>query len=99
MIVVAIIALLAAIAIPNLLRARLQTNESAAQAALKTIATAEITYRTANTQYATLTALGAATPPYLDLVLVAELSLAQRMVTTLPPVMLQQRHSMPALYL
>jgi prepilin-type N-terminal cleavage/methylation domain-containing protein len=69
MIVVAIIALLAAIAIPNLLRARLQANESAAQAALKTIATAEVTYRTANATYGTLAELGAATPPYIDSVL------------------------------
>lgn len=48
MIVVAIIALLAAIAIPNLLRARLAANESAAQATLKTIATAEETYAVDN---------------------------------------------------
>ncbi len=44
MIVVAIIALLAAIAIPNLLRARMTANESAAQATLKTISTAMETY-------------------------------------------------------
>jgi len=71
MIVVAIIALLAAIAIPNLLRARLQANESAAQAALKTIATAEVTWRSAHPNYATLTELGATTagPPYIDAVL------------------------------
>lgn len=75
MIVVAIIALLAAIAIPNLLRARLQANESAAQAALKTIATAEVTYRTANTTYGTLVELGpgagGSNPPYIDAVLAA----------------------------
>jgi type IV pilus assembly protein PilA len=71
MIVVAIIALLAAIAIPNFLRARLQANESAAQAALKTIATAEVTYRSANTTYATLALLGtpATGPAYIDIVL------------------------------
>lgn len=71
MIVVAIIALLAAIAIPNLLRARLQANESATQAALKTIATAEVTYRSANPTYATLALLGtpATGPAYIDLVL------------------------------
>jgi prepilin-type N-terminal cleavage/methylation domain-containing protein len=73
MIVVAIIALLAAIAIPNLLRARLQANESAAQAALKTVATAEVTYRTANTTYGTLALLGAPAtgPAYIDAVLAA----------------------------
>ena len=71
MIVVAIIALLAAIAIPNLLRARLQANESAAQAALKTVATAEVTYRTANANYATLAQLGSpgTGPAYIDAVL------------------------------
>ena len=71
MIVVAIIALLAAIAIPNLLRARLQANESAAQAAIKTIATAEVTYRSANPNYATLVELGAPAtgPQYIDIVL------------------------------
>ncbi len=51
MIVVAIIALLAAIAIPNLLRARLAANESAAIAALKTVASAAHTYRAANPGY------------------------------------------------
>jgi len=71
MIVVAIIALLAAIAIPNLLRARLQTNESASQAALKTIATAEVTYRSGNDAYGTLTNLGSPSvgPAYIDKVL------------------------------
>ena len=45
MIVVAIIAIIAAIAIPNLLRSRMAANESAAIAACKTFATAEDTYR------------------------------------------------------
>ncbi|MDD4941571.1 MAG: prepilin-type N-terminal cleavage/methylation domain-containing protein [Candidatus Omnitrophica bacterium] len=71
MIVVAIIALLAAIAIPNLLRARLAANESAAIAALKTIASASHTFRAANPAYPT--ALGDLytnlTPPYIDSVL------------------------------
>lgn len=73
MIVVAIIALLAAIAIPNLLRTRLQANESAAIAALKTVATAEISFNSANGTYVggTLAALGAATPPYIDATLAA----------------------------
>ena len=68
MIVVAIIALLAAIAIPNLLRTRLQANESAAIAALKTVATAEISFNSANATYVggTLLALSTATPPYID---------------------------------
>ncbi|MFH1061795.1 MAG: prepilin-type N-terminal cleavage/methylation domain-containing protein [Candidatus Omnitrophota bacterium] len=49
MIVVAIIALLAAIAIPNLMRARLNANESAAQSTLKTVATAVESFRAAQT--------------------------------------------------
>ncbi|MBU1122525.1 MAG: prepilin-type N-terminal cleavage/methylation domain-containing protein [Candidatus Omnitrophica bacterium] len=48
MIVVAIIALLAAIAIPNLLRPRLAANEAKAQATLRTISTAAETYAAAN---------------------------------------------------
>jgi type II secretion system protein G len=70
MIVVAIIALLAAIAIPNLLRARLAANESAAIAALKTIASASHTFRASNAMYpANLAALVAVTPPYIDSIL------------------------------
>jgi type IV pilus assembly protein PilA len=48
LIVVAIILIIAAIAIPNLLRARIAANESAAVASLRTIDTAEITYQSAN---------------------------------------------------
>jgi len=68
MIVVAIIALLAAIAIPNLLRARITANESAAQANLRTISTALENYAAANNgSYATDEAqLTGATPPYLN---------------------------------
>ena len=71
MIVVAIIALLAAIAIPNLLRARLTANESAAMAALKTIASAAHTYRSGKTAYpGDLTDLSTGSaPPYIDTVL------------------------------
>ncbi len=70
MIVVAIIALLAAIAIPNLLRARLNANESAAIAALQTISSAAQSYRAVNPTFpANLSALGNATPPYIDSVL------------------------------
>ena len=45
MIVVAIIAIIAAIAIPNLLRSRMAANETAAVAACKAFATAESIYR------------------------------------------------------
>ena len=74
MIVVAIIALLAAIAIPNLLRARITANEAAAAATLRTISTALETYSAANnglyTPGGTLTDddayLRSTTPPYLN---------------------------------
>lgn len=70
MIVVAIIALLAAIAIPNLLRARLNANESAAIAAMQTLSTAAQSYRSANPAYPEdLAALSNAAPPYIDSVL------------------------------
>ncbi|MDD2689146.1 MAG: prepilin-type N-terminal cleavage/methylation domain-containing protein [Candidatus Omnitrophica bacterium] len=69
MIVVAIIALLAAIAIPNLFRARISAQESVAAGALRTIVAAEIQYRANNFQFATLTELGSTTPPYIDLTL------------------------------
>src|SRR6266568_9142225 len=51
LIVVAIILIIAAIAIPNLLRARIAANESAAVSAVRTINTAEISY---STQYPTV---------------------------------------------
>jgi prepilin-type N-terminal cleavage/methylation domain-containing protein len=69
MIVVAIIALLAAIAIPGLLRARITANESAAQATLKTMSTAFETYAAAhNGLYPTAvdTDLVNVTPKYLN---------------------------------
>lgn len=71
MIVVAIIAIIAAIAIPNLLRARLQSNESAAIGNLRTICGSEVAYHSANYQYAAAfdaltTPPAAGAPPYLD---------------------------------
>jgi type IV pilus assembly protein PilA len=69
MIVVAIIALLAAIAIPNLLRARLNANEAAAISSLRTISTACESFRAAQspvTYPANLAALSGANPPYID---------------------------------
>ena len=51
MIVVAIMLLIAAIAIPSLLRARIAANESSAAAAIRTITSAEIAYSSA---YATV---------------------------------------------
>ena len=46
LIVVAIILIIAAIAIPNLLRARIAANESSAVSSLRTINTAQVTYST-----------------------------------------------------
>ena len=63
LIVVAIILIIAAIAIPNLLRARMAANESSAVSSVRTINTAEITYQSTypGTGYApTLGALGPA---------------------------------------
>ena len=47
LIVVAIILIIAAIAIPNLLRAKMAANESGAASAIRTINTAEISYQSA----------------------------------------------------
>jgi type IV pilus assembly protein PilA len=47
LIVVAIILIIAAIAIPNLLRSKMAANESSAVGSLRTINTAEVTYATA----------------------------------------------------
>ena len=68
MIVVAIIALLAAIAIPNLLRARTSANEALAKSTLRTLSTASETYATANNgNYPTsITDLTGANPPYIN---------------------------------
>ena len=69
MIVVAIIGLLAAIAIPNLLRARLNANEGAVKADLRTVSSAAESYRAAQTTPAypaNLAAMTAATPAYID---------------------------------
>ncbi len=56
LIVVAIILIIAAIAIPNLLRARIAANESSAAASLRTIGTAQVSYQTSfpTTGYAAL---------------------------------------------
>src|SRR5271165_3186153 len=51
LIVVAIILIIAAIAIPNLLRARISANESSAVASLRTLNTAQISY---NSSYPTV---------------------------------------------
>ncbi len=71
MIVVAIIALLAAIAIPNLVRARLNANESAAIANLQTVSTASQSFwSNTGALPTTLNNLGAGSnPAYIDTIL------------------------------
>ena len=64
LIVVAIILIIAAIAIPNLLRSRMAANEASAVGSLRTIDTAEMTYSVTypNIGYADLPSLGGAAP-------------------------------------
>jgi type IV pilus assembly protein PilA len=72
LIVVAIILIIAAIAIPNFIRARMAANESAAVSSIHAINTAEITYQSANPSIGfstTLAILGPAGSGYLDNVL------------------------------
>ncbi len=69
MIVVAIIALLAAIAIPNLLRAKISANDANAQATLRSMSTASETFGTANNgsyPAAVTSMVTGSTPPYLN---------------------------------
>jgi type IV pilus assembly protein PilA len=68
MIVVAIIALLAAIAIPNLLRAKMSANDALAKATLRSLSTSSESFATANngTYPGDITSLTGATPPYLN---------------------------------
>lgn len=62
LIVVAIILIIAAIAIPNLLRSRMSANEASAVGSLRTINTAEVTFSTTypSVGFANLNALGGA---------------------------------------
>lgn len=78
MIVVAIIAIIAAIAIPNLLRARLASNETSAIGALRTMSSAEQSFQSSGArdtdgdgvgEYGGLALLSNAVPPYIDNVL------------------------------
>jgi type IV pilus assembly protein PilA len=62
LIVVAIILIIAAIAIPNLLRARIAANQASAVGSIRTLNTAEITYSaTYGTGFAPLASLGGPT--------------------------------------
>ena len=70
LIVVAIIALLGAIAVANLLRAKVNANESAAIASLSTISTGQQGWRGSHSSFASsLSDLGNEIPPYIDSIL------------------------------
>lgn len=77
MIVIAIIAIIAAIAIPNLLRSRMVANEGSAIGSVRTITSAEQQFQSAAInpfdsgmgQYGTLEELGEQDPPFIDDVL------------------------------
>jgi type IV pilus assembly protein PilA len=68
MIVVAIIALLAAIAIPNLLRAKISANDALAKGTLRSLSTSSETIATTQSgNYpANVTSLTGATPPFIN---------------------------------
>ena len=63
LIVVAIILIIAAIAIPNLLRSSIAANEASAVGSLRTLNTAEITYNTSYPTVGFACTLGAMGPP------------------------------------
>ena len=74
MIVVAIIAIIAAIGIPNLLRSRMTANEANAVGSLRTVSSAETQYQSVVMtplivgigDYGTLAQLAATVPPFVD---------------------------------
>ena len=63
LIVVAIILIIAAIAIPNLLRSRISANESSAVGSIRTLNTAEVTYSTTYPNVGFTCTLAAMGPP------------------------------------
>jgi len=74
MMVVVIIGLIMAIALPNLIRSRMTANEASATGAMRTISTGQASYQAAGVEattngvgkYGTLTSLGGANPPFVD---------------------------------
>ena len=66
MIVISIIVILAAVAIPLMTRNRIAANESSAVAGLKAIAHAEMAFHHSNGEYADLGELSSAEPPYIS---------------------------------
>jgi type IV pilus assembly protein PilA len=63
LIVVAIILIIAAISIPNLLRARMAANQASAVSAIRTLATAQISYESAYPTTGFAATIGALGPP------------------------------------
>ena len=86
LIVVSIILIVAAIAIPNFMRSKLVANESSAVASIRTIGTAEVTYASSwNTGYATtLTNLGGSTAVCAGGATAANACLIENMLTVAP---------------
>jgi type IV pilus assembly protein PilA len=86
LIVVAIILIVSAIAIPNLQRARVAANESSAVASIRTVSTAETTYAsTWNLGYAaTLANLGGAAPVCAGGATAANACLIENLLTVAP---------------
>lgn len=68
MIVIEIISIMASLAIPALLRQRIQTNEAAAVQSLRTVSTAQISFNSVNYRYGTFEELcaGVGGTPFLD---------------------------------
>jgi prepilin-type N-terminal cleavage/methylation domain-containing protein len=66
MIVITIIAIIAAIGLPNFLRARVQANEVAAIGSLRTITSGQVSYHSVNLTYGTFADLLSRNPPWID---------------------------------
>lgn len=66
MVVVAIIVILAGLAVPHLLRARFNAEESRAASNIFTIALAQMQWKTINGAFATLANLASGSPSYVD---------------------------------
>jgi prepilin-type N-terminal cleavage/methylation domain-containing protein len=66
MIVITIIAVIAAIAVPSLLRARIQANEASAVGNLRALASGQISYHGANNTYGDFDDLLSKDPPWVD---------------------------------
>lgn len=65
-VVIPAVAYIAAVTVPNLIKARVAANEAFAVSDLNLIVSAEIQYRAVHSDYAILAQLGYATPPYID---------------------------------